>query len=163
MSNYHILNLSERNFASEMLCGQANDAGKKATQIQVIGGQPRITAKDVAIEVGRLVGQKSDGLVYLASAEVGAGQIPAQGWSMTEVAKGMAMDVMKAELEIDLGADVADAGPNKLAYLSPSAPGEVTATKPATQGQLIQVVGVFVSARVIKFDVQPPVGVVPAP
>jgi hypothetical protein len=153
--NYHILNLSERNFASEMICGQANDVAKQANQIQTVGGVPRIVKKDVAIERARLVGLKAtDGKVYPASAEAGPGQIMAIGWSFSEVAQLQAMDVMKAELEIDLGAAVAGAAPNKLAYLSPSAPGEVTATKPSTEGQLIQIVGVFINDHVVKYDVK---------
>lgn len=152
MANFEILNLSERNFASEMIVGQAN--GTPVTQVHPQHGT--IFSKQVAIERARLVGLKaSDGKIYKASAEAGAGQIMAIGWNFQELANGQAADVMKAELEIDLGSAVAGAAPGKVAYLSPTTPGEVTTTKPATTGQLIQVVGVFVNDHVIKYDVQP--------
>jgi len=151
MANFEILNLSERNFASEMIVGQAN--GITATQVHPQYGT--VFTKQIAIELGRLVGLKADGKVYLASAAAGAGQIMATGWNFQECANGQAIDVMKAELELDLGAAVAGAAPGKLAYLDPVNPGLVTSTKPATTGQLIQIVGVFISAQVIKYDVVP--------
>ena len=151
MANYEILNLSEENIASEMIVGQAN-----GTPVQQIHPQyGTIFNKQVAIERGRLVGLKSDGKVYKASAEAGAGQIMALGFNFQECANSQPIDVMTAELELDLGAPVAGAGPNKVAYLSPTTPGEVTATKPSTTGQLIQIVGVFVTAQVIKYNIQP--------
>ena len=158
MANFEILNLSERNYASEMIVGQAN--GITATQVHPQYGT--IFTKQIAIERGRLVGLKAaDGKIYLASAEAGAGQIMATGWNFQELANGQAADVMKAELELDLGAAVAGAAPGKVAYLSPTTPGTVTTTKPVTSGQLIQIVGVFVSTQVIKYDVMPSSTLVP--
>lgn len=153
MANYNILNLSERNFASPMIVGQANASGLAATQVHPVS--KTIFTKVCAIERGRLVGLKADGLVYAASAESGAGQVAAIGWNFQECANGQAIDVMKAELEIDLGADVESAVPGGLAYLHITVPGTVQVTAPTGEGQLVQVVGVFVTARVIKYDVQP--------
>jgi hypothetical protein len=157
MANYNILNLSERNYASEMIVGQANGAG--VTQVHPTKGV--IFTKALAIERGRLVGMKSDGKVYKASAEAGAGQVMATGWNFQECANGQAIDVMKAELELDLGAAVSGAASGKVAYLSPTTPGEVTSTKPSTSGQLIQIVGVFITTQVIKYDVAPSSTLVP--
>jgi len=149
MANYEILNLSEQNVASEMIVGQAN-----GTPVQQIHPQyGTIFNKQVAIERGRLVGLKADGKVYLASAEVGAGQVMALGFNFQECANGQGIDLMTANLEIDLGAPVAGAGPGKVAYLSPTTPGAVTVTKPSTTGQLIQIVGVFITNQVIKYNI----------
>lgn len=144
-----VLNLTERNFPNECIVGQAN-----GTPIQGLR-DGTIYNRDVAVVCGDLVGIKPDGLFYLASAEVGAGQLRAAGWVFqSEAANGQAIDVMRAELTLRLDSAVASALPGQPAYLSPTAPGQITAVKPVTTGQLVQQVGIFITSTMIKMDVE---------
>jgi hypothetical protein len=152
MANNLILNVSEQNFATEVLVGQANDSGKEQTQIHPVYGT--LFKKSVAIEAGKLVGIKSDGKAYLASAESGAGQLAAVGFCWRESCQGEAIDLITQSRTMELPYSPAGAAPGKLAYLSAANDGEIVAAAPSTAGQLVQIVGVFVAANRVKLDVQ---------
>jgi hypothetical protein len=160
MANNLILNVSEQNFATEVLVGQANDSAKEVTQIHPVYGT--LFTKSVAIEAGKLVGIKSDGKAYLASAGAGAGQLAAVGMNWRESCKGEAIDLISQSRTIELPYSPTSSAAGKLAYLDPVNPGEIVAVAPSTEGQLVQIVGVFVAANRVKLDIQLVTSTVPA-
>lgn len=99
---------------------------------------------------GDLVGFKTVGnkaLIYLATAEVGAGQVEALGVSPRDVLAGdfenIRADVWRLILTSDLIADeLASLKGGEILYLSDTTPGAATRTAPTDEGALVQRVGI---------------------
>lgn len=159
MAKNRFANLSEPNFCTPMIVGQANDAAKQVQAIHPTDGG--IYTKSCALEGVQLVGIKSDGKVYLASAEAGAGQVRALGLNFQEAVNSQAVDVISEPRTIYLDAMPAGGAIGGVAYLSDATPGAFKATAPVGAGKLVQAVGVFVdpngaAAAAVKVQVQLP-------
>ncbi len=156
MAKNRFANLSEENFCTPMIVGQANDPAKQTSAIHPTDGG--IYKMECAIEGGNLVGIKTDGKVYLASAEAGVGQIRALGVNFQQAVNGQAIDIVD-ERTLFLDALPPGHSIGGTAYLSDVTPGSFTGTKPVGSGKLVQVVGVFVdpgsmAVAAVKVDVE---------
>lgn len=155
MANFNILNLSERNIASETIVGQANDS--TLARVSKHPDYDTIYTQQVAIQRGHLVGiDSTDGKIYNAYAGLTAGSLvqrQAHGFAFKELPNGVGMDVMRTELEVKLDAPLSGVTPGCPAYLSDITPGYPTPTKPTVTGHIVQLVGFFLNSQTVKYQV----------
>jgi len=103
-----------------------------------------------ACSAGQLVAIHTDGLGYLANAELGGDlQVPAFGFAETAVAAGLMVE-LKRNGTLNYGAGGLTIGAQ--VYLAEGTDGGITQTPPSTSGDYVQCVGVATAADEVAIE-----------